>query len=344
VEAPSIEPPVVRSMRLTRQQVNSEGHVGRVAVLIPCYNEAAAIVDVISDFRVALPHAEIYVYDNNSKDGTYEAALAAGAIVRREHRQGKGNVVRRMFGDVEADVYVLVDGDGTYHAPSAPQMIQHLQEDHLDMVVGCRVSVSQAAYRPGHRLGNSLLTGFVARLFGRQCMDILSGYRVFSRRFVKSFPALSSGFEIETEITVHALELRMPIADIATPYGERAEGTVSKLSTYRDGFRILRMILALFRREHPARFFGALGAVFALTSILLAIPIVMEFIATGYVRRFPTAILCVGLMLSAGGLFGCGLILDTVTHGRREMKRLIYLASSPPPVLASSEIDREEWR
>jgi glycosyltransferase involved in cell wall biosynthesis len=300
----------------------------RIAVLIPCYNEAASIAQVIAEFATNLPQADIYVYDNNSTDGTVAVAQAAGAIVRREYRQGKGNVVRRMFSDIDADVYVMVDGDGTYHAPSAPEMIRQLLDDCLDMVVGCRESVAQEAYRPGHRFGNSLLTGFVARLFGRQFHDILSGYRVFSRRFVQSFPALSPGFEIETEITVHALELRMPIAEVATPYGARAEGTVSKLSTYKDGLKILRMIFALYRREYPARFFGIIGGAFALLSLALATPIVLEYLNTGLVRRFPTAFLCVGLMLCAGGFFGSGLILDTVTHGRREMKRLMYLACS----------------
>jgi glycosyltransferase involved in cell wall biosynthesis len=303
-------------------------HEKRVAVLIPCYNEAAAIAQVVADFSASLPHATIYAYDNNSSDATVEVAQAAGAVVRREYRQGKGNVVRRMFSDIDADVYVMVDGDGTYHAPSAPEMIRQLEDDCLDMVVGCRVSIVEEAYRPGHRFGNALLTGFVARLFGRQFRDILSGYRVFSRRFVQSFPALSPGFEIETEITVHALELRMPIAEVATPYGARAEGSVSKLSTYKDGFKILRMILALYRREYPARFFGMIGAAFAMLSVALATPVVIEFINTGLVRRFPTAFLCVGLMLCAGGFFGSGLILDTVTHGRREMKRLMYLATS----------------
>jgi glycosyltransferase involved in cell wall biosynthesis len=318
--------------------------VPKVAVLIPCYNEGAAIHKVVCDFREALPQAEIYVYDNNSKDNTVAMADAAGAIVRRELRQGKGNVVRRMFGDIDADVYVMVDGDGTYAPHSAQEMINKLHDEHLDMVVGCRVSQEQEAYRPGHRFGNALLTGCVARLFGRQFHDILSGYRVFSRRFVRSFPALSSGFETETEITVHALELRMPIAEVATPYGARVAGTESKLNTYRDGFRILRMIAALYRREHPARFYGVIGTAFAVASAALAVPIFMEYFATGLVRRFPTALLCVGLMLCAGGLFGSGLILDTVTHGRRELKRLMYLTCAgfgarsaartlpPPPI------------
>jgi glycosyltransferase involved in cell wall biosynthesis len=311
-----------------RRLENKFGLDRRVAVLIPCYNEAAAIAQVVSDFREALPYADIYVYDNNSTDGTMDIASAVGATVRREYRQGKGNVVRRMFSDIDADIYVLVDGDGTYDVNSSLEMIRQLEHDCLDMVVGCRQSVVQEAYRRGHRFGNMMLTGFVARLFGRQFRDILSGYRVFSRRFVRSFPALSSGFEIETEITVHALELRMPIAEVSTPYGARAEGSVSKLSTYKDGIKILRMILALYRREYPARFFGIIGAALVALSVTLMTPIVFEYLETGLVRRFPTAFLCVGLMLCAGGSFGSGLILDTVTHGRREMKRLIYLANS----------------
>jgi hypothetical protein len=236
-----------------------------------------------------------------------------------------------------------VDGDGTYDAASAPQMIHQLEEENLDMVVGCRVDVVEEAYRPGHRFGNALLTGFVARLFGRQFRDILSGYRVFSRRFVRSFPALSSGFEIETEITVHALELKMPIGEMPTPYGARPEGSTSKLSTYKDGLKILRLIAALYRREYPARFFGAVGSLFALSSVALAAPIIIEYLNTGLVRRLPTALLCVGLMLCAGGLFGSGLILDTVTHGRRELKRLMYLASSWVEPRASQDAG-ERWR
>jgi glycosyltransferase involved in cell wall biosynthesis len=297
-----------------------------IAVLIPCYNEAAGIATVIADFRQALPDATIYVFDNNSSDGTARIAQLAGAFVRCEYRQGKGNVVRRMFSDIDADVYVLVDGDGTYHAPSAPAMVRRLCDDGLDMVVGSRESVAQAAYRRGHRFGNAVLTGFVGRLFGRQFTDILSGYRVFSRRFVRSFPALSSGFEIETEITVHALELRMPIAEVATPYGARAEGSQSKLNTYGDGFRLLRTIVALYRREYPVRFFGSIAATLALAALVLIAPILVTYLQTGTVPRFPTAILCVGLMLSAGLAITSGLILDTVTHGRREFKRLVYLS------------------
>lgn len=303
----------------------------RIAVLIPCYNEAAAIGQVIADFRTALPTARICVFDNNSSDETVNVALEAGAEVRREYRRGKGNVVRRMFSDIDADVYLLVDGDGTYDAASAPEMVRKLGDERLDMVVGCRHDVVQEAYRRGHRFGNAMLTGFVASLFGRQFADILSGYRVFSRRFVKSFPALSSGFEIETEMTIHALELRMPIGEVATPYGARVDGSESKLSTYKDGFRILGVILSLYRREHPARYFGTIAIVLALVAIVLITPIVMTFMETGQVPRFPTAILCVGLMLTAGLSLACGLILDTVTHGRRELKRLVYLALGSAP-------------
>jgi hypothetical protein len=300
----------------------------RIAVLLPCHNEAAAIGRVISDFRRALPAAAIYVFDNNSNDRTVDVATAAGAIVRHESRQGKGHVVRRMFSDVEADLYLLADGDGTYDAASAPKMIAKLCAEYLDMVVGCRVQAGAHAYRRGHRFGNALLTGAVARLFGRQFTDILSGYRVLSRRFVHSFPALSTGFEIETEMTVHALELRMPIGEVDTPYAARIEGTVSKLKTVTDGLKIGRLIAALYRREYPARFFGAIGAALIMAALALAEPIILTFTRTGLVPRFPTAVLCVGLFLMASLSLTCGLVLDTVTHGRREVKRLAYLAAA----------------
>jgi glycosyltransferase involved in cell wall biosynthesis len=321
--------PRVRS-QATPQGADASTRDQRIAVLIPCYNEAAEIARVVNDFREALPTARIFVFDNNSTDNTIDVATRAGAIVRREPRRGKGNVVRRMFSDIDADIYVLVDGDGTYDAGSAPQMIQRLRTESLDMVVGCRRETDEEAYRKGHRFGNALLTGFVGRLFGRQFADILSGYRVFSRRFVRSFPALSAGFEIETEMTVHALELRMPIAEVNTPYGARSADSASKLSTYRDGLRILRTILALYRREYPARFFGVIAGALAVVAVALAIPLLLTWLHTGYVPRFPTAILCVGLMLSAGLSLACGLILDTVTHGRKEIKRLLYLSMSTP--------------
>lgn len=297
----------------------------KVAVLIPCLNEAAGIANVVAGFRAAMPDATIYVYDNASTDDTGAIAASLGALVRREPMRGKGNVVRRMFADVEADVYVLVDGDGTYHAPSAPKMIELLCEHQLDMICGKRIDIEQEAYRQGHRLGNRVLTGLVASLFGDSVTDILSGYRVMSRRFVKSFPALSKGFEIETELTVHALDLRVPIAEVATPYGARATGSASKLNTWRDGWRILRTIGRLVKEERPFAFFFTGGAVLALLSVVLATPIVIEFLRTGLVERIPTAVLSTGIMLVAVMSFVCGLILDTVTRGRRELKRMHYL-------------------
>jgi glycosyltransferase involved in cell wall biosynthesis len=301
----------------------------RIAVLVPCFNEEAAVAAVVGDFRKALPSAQVYVYDNNSKDRTAEVARAAGAEVRSERRQGKGHVVRRMFADIDADVYVLVDGDATYDAPSAPGMIERLVSDHLDMVVGSRVDQEQAAYRRGHRAGNWLLTSFLSTVFGQAFTDILSGYRVFSRRFVKSFPVLSDGFEIETELTVHALELAMPVAEIETPYYARPEGSVSKLNTWRDGFRILGTILKLYRSEKPLRFFTIIGAFLALVAIGLAIPLAVTYLEDGLVPRVPTAILSTGLMIVAVLSVSSGLVLDTVTRGRREMKLLAYLAQPP---------------
>lgn len=302
----------------------------RIAVLLPCYNEEAAIGQTVAGFRAAFPAADIYVFDNNSSDRTTEVARAAGAIVRTERMQGKGHVVRRMFADVEADVYVMADGDATYDAAAAPGMVAMLLEERLDMVVGARRDQVEAAYRRGHRLGNAVFTGLLARLFGRSFSDIFSGYRVFSRRFVKSFPVLSSGFEIETEISVHALELKMPVAELVTNYGARLEGSTSKLSTYRDGLRIMRTIVTLFRVERPALFFGAAGGLLALIAIILAIPLVITYSETGQVPRFPTAILVTGLMILASLSATCGLILDTVVRGRREMRRLAYLSLPAP--------------
>jgi glycosyltransferase involved in cell wall biosynthesis len=298
----------------------------RIAVLVPCFNEEAAIATVVGDFRKALPSAEIFVYDNNSRDRTVEVARAAGAHVRRERRQGKGHVVRRMFADIEADIYVLVDGDATYDAPSARRMIDALVNDHLDMVVGVRIDQSTAAYRPGHRTGNRMLTSFLSTVFGEAFKDILSGYRVFSRRFVKTFPVLSDGFEIETELSVHALELALPVGEIETPYYARPAGSVSKLNTWRDGFRILGTILKLYRSEKPLRFFTAIGAFLALVSIGLAVPIFITFLEEGLVPRLPTAVLSTGLMIVAMLSISSGLVLDTVTRGRREMKLLAYLS------------------
>jgi glycosyltransferase involved in cell wall biosynthesis len=302
----------------------------RIAVLLPCYNEEAAIGTVVAEFRKALPSAEIYVYDNNSSDRTAMIAREAGANVRSERRQGKGHVVRRMFADVDADIYVLVDGDATYHAASAPRMIDALVSGHLDMIVGRRVDQSQAAYRRGHRTGNMMLTGVLASVFGEAFKDILSGYRVFSRRFVKSFPVLSGGFEIETELSVHALELALPVAEIDTPYFARPEGSLSKLNTWRDGLRILGTIIKLYRSEKPLRFFTAIGVFLAVISIGLAIPVVVTYLEQGVVPRLPTAVLSTGLMIAAILAVSSGLVLDTVTRGRREMKLLAYLAQPSP--------------
>src|ERR1700710_1148974 len=307
----------------------------RIAVLVPCFNEEAAVAIVVADFRKALPAAEIFVYDNNSSDRTIAVAREAGAQVRRERRQGKGHVVRRMFADVDADIYVLVDGDATYDAASAPRMIDALINDHLDMVVGFRVDQAEAAYRPGHRTGNRMLTGFLASVFGQAFKDILSGYRVFSRRFVKSFPVLSDGFEIETELSVHALELALPVAEIETPYYARPEGSFSKLNTWRDGFRILNTILKLYRSEKPLRFFTAISIFLVLISIGFAIPILVTYLETGLVPRLPTAVLSMGLMILAVLSVSSGLVLDTVTRGRREMKLLAYL-SQPAPTRADA--------
>lgn len=308
-----------------------------IAILIPCYNEEMAIPKVVADFRRVLPEAQIYVYDNNSRDRTAQVARAAGAIVRTESLQGKGNVVRRMFADIEADLYVLVDGDDTYDAASAPIMIKTLLKGPLDMVNGARITEIEKAYRPGHRFGNWLLTSMVAWIFGNRFHDMLSGYRVMSRRYVKSFPALAAGFETETELTVHALELRMPIAEIETPYKDRPAGSASKLSTFRDGFRILWTIIVLVKEERPMQFFTLLAGIFAIVSIILIVPIVYEFLETGLVPRLPTAVLSMGLMILAFLGISCGLILDTVTRGRREMKRMRYLNIPAPQAGAAGE-------
>lgn len=304
----------------------------RIAVLLPCYNEEAAIAQTVAGFRAVLPDARIYVYDNNSSDRTVEVARAAGAIVRHERMQGKGSVVRRMFADVDADIYVMADGDATYDPASAPAMIEQVLADGLDMMVGTRVHEAASAYRPGHVLGNRMMTGILARLFGRSFTDIFSGYRVFSRRFVKSFPVLATGFEIETEISVHALELKMPVGEVETRYFARLEGSASKLNTYGDGLRIARTILTLYRVERPLWFFGALAAGLTALAVILAVPLVITYWQTGLVPRFPTAILSTGLSLLAALSFFAGLILDTVVRGRREMRRLAYLAV-PGPLL-----------
>lgn len=302
----------------------------RIAVVIPCYNEATTIAAVVTAFRTALPEAQVWVFDNNSSDDTAGQALAAGARVVPVALQGKGHVVRRMLADVEADVYLMVDGDGTYDAASAPALVRAVRDEGADMVVATRHEVDSGAYRRGHVWGNRALTGFLARLFGRPCRDILSGYRAFSRRFAKSFPVLSSGFEIETELTVHALELKMPVTELDTPYYQRPEGSHSKLSTWRDGFRILNTMLRLFAHERPLLFYGALAALLALVSVVLGVPVVLEWLQTGLVPRFPTAILATGLMTLAALSFVAGVILDTVTRGRRELRMLAYLAQRGP--------------
>ena len=305
----------------------------RIAVILPCYNEEAAIGATVAGFREALPSATIYVYDNNSRDRTREVAAKAGALVRTERQQGKGHVVRRMFADIDADVYVMADGDLTYDPKAAPAMVDLLLADQLDMVVGTRRHEEETAYRGGHVLGNRLFNGLLSGLFGRTFSDIFSGYRVFSRRFVKSFPVLSQGFEIETEMSVHALELRMPVGEVETSYAARPEGSQSKLSTYSDGWRILKTIAVLYRVERPTLFYGGIGALLLAAAIVLAAPLVVTYMHTGLVPRFPTAILVTGMTIIAVLCFFAGLILDTVTRGRREVRRLAYLSLGAPEKL-----------
>lgn len=302
-----------------------------IAVLLPCYNEEAAIADVVSGFKLALPKATIYVYDNNSSDQTVQVAQQAGAVVRKEYRRGKGNVVRRMFADIEADIYVMADGDGTYDAAAAPALIDKLMDENADMVVGARSQdEGEQLYRPGHRFGNRMLNGVVQALFGEGVNDMLSGYRVFSRRFVKSFPATARGFETETELTIHALKLRLSVFEMPTRYFDRAEGTQSKLSTYKDGIRILSFIVFFFKEIKPFWFFGILALVLAGLSLFAGVPVVLEYFETGLVQRLPTAVLSTGLMLSALVSFICGVILDTVSRGRVENIRLSYLSYPAP--------------
>jgi glycosyltransferase involved in cell wall biosynthesis len=302
----------------------------RIAVLLPCYNEEATIGATVTGFLKALPDVTVYVYDNNSRDDTRKLATKAGAVVRTERQQGKGHVVRRMFADIDADVYVIADGDLTYDPEAAPAMVEMLVDEQLDMVVGTRRHEAKDAYRGGHVIGNKLFTGLLAGLFGRSFSDIFSGYRVFSRRFVKSFPVLSSGFEIETEISVHALELRMPVGEVETIYAARPEGSESKLSTFGDGWRILKTIATLYRIERPVLFYGGIGALLLAAAIALAVPLVITYVHTGLVPRVPTAILVTGMTVIAVLCFFAGLILDTVTRGRREVRRLAYLALAAP--------------
>lgn len=318
--------PDAASPRTDRPDTPAPPDAPRVAVLVPCFNEQVAIAKVVADFRAALPDARIFVYDNNSTDGTIAAARAAGAVVRTEPLQGKGHVVRRMFADIEADVFLLVDGDDTYDAAVAPAMVRKLVDEQLDMVTGTRRTELVEAYRRGHRLGNAVLTGLVRYIFGNRVSDMLSGYRAFSRRFVKSFPALAAGFETETEFTVHALELKMPIGEVVTAYRGRPAGSASKLRTYSDGLRILRTIVVLVKEERPLQFFAMAGLALLLLGLGLGLPVVFEFLRTGLVLRLPTAVLSTGIMLLSFLSFMCGLVLDTVTRGRRELKRLAYLA------------------
>ena len=324
----------------TSTQTDIDGFPGlEIAVLIPCLDEELAVGQVVSDFKAALPGARVYVYDNGSADATIEVARRAGAIVRQEPERGKGNVVRRMFADIDADIYVLADGDATYPADQAPMMIHTLLNQQLDMVNGARVHEDATAYRPGHQMGNRFITWLVGMMFGRRFGDILSGYRVLSRRFVKSFPALSKGFEIETEMTVHALEMRLPAAEVEVPYLARPEGSVSKLKTVRHGARIIRTIFILIKEERPLEFFSLIFLALGLASVILAWPLMIEYLATGLVPRFPTAILATGVALLGFLSLTCGLILDTVTHSRQEIKRLHYLSlpalppgsTAPPP-------------
>ena len=299
-----------------------------IAVLIPCFNEAVAISKVIADFQQALPDSQIYVYDNNSTDDTAEVATRAGAVVRAEPLQGKGNVVRRMFAEIESEIYVLVDGDGTYEANAAERMVDQLQQQRLDMVVGTRreAEPGRVVYRSGHAWGNRAFNRVFAACFGSTFTDIFSGYRVFSRRFVKSFPALSSGFEIETEMSIHAVELRLPTMEIETQYFSRPEGSESKLNTYRDGFRILWSMLRLFKEVAPFRFFGGIALIGMLLSLLLGVPVIYEFTQTGLVPRFPTAILASAIMVLSGVFLLAGIIIESISQSRLEQKRLHYLA------------------
>ena len=315
---------------LTKPTAHCDRAKPRLAVLIPCYNEELTIGPTVAAFRAALPQAMVYVYDNNSSDRTAEIARAEGAVVRREQRQGKGHVVRRMFADIEAEIYVLVDGDATYDASAAPDLVARVLDEDLDFVNGARVSEAVEAYRRGHRFGNFILTELVRGIFGRQFTDMLSGYKVLSRRFVKSFPAMSRGFEIETELTVHALELRMPCGEVSTAYRERPEGSLSKLSTYRDGARILMLIASLVKNERPLQFFGLSGVALIVLALLMAIPLVETFLATGMVPRLPTAVLDVGLVTVGVLSIFAGLILDMVATMRHEAKRLAYLAVHAP--------------
>ena len=306
------------------------GATPTIAVLVPCYNEEASVALVVSAFRTALPYADVFVYDNNSTDRTAVCAAAAGAFVRRQPLQGKGHVVRRMFADVEADVYVMVDGDSTYDAASAPAMVDMLVLGDLDMVNARRTGADRDAYRQGHVMGNVFFSWLIGMLFGRRINDLLSGYRVFSRRFVKSFPVYSGGFQIETEMTVHALELGLPVGEIDTPYGVRPEGSFSKLNTYRDGTRILKMVATLLIQLRPLETFGLASSLCVLAALVLGVPLFLEFSRTGLVPRLPTAVLATGLMLLGGVLASTAAVLGGVARGRREAKQMAYLGHKGP--------------
>ena len=332
--------PSPRTLETSSAPTLSGETLPRIAVLVPCFNEEASIGRVVSAFARELPTAQVFVYDNNSTDRTVEAARTAGALVGHEQLQGKGNVVRRMFAAIDADLYVLVDGDDTYDARSARPMIDLLLDRGLDMVTGTRVTSIQAAYRPGHRIGNVVLTGIVARIFGKRISDMLSGYRIFSRRFVKSFPSLSSGFETETEFTIHALELRMPLGELETPYRDRGEGSSSKLSTYKDGARIFLTILHLVKEERPLQFFSLIAAILFITGVVLGFPLFLEFRRTHLVPRLPTGVLATGIMMLSFLSLVCGLVLDSVSRGRKEIKQLAYLAAGKADPMAS----RHPWR
>lgn len=301
----------------------------KVAVLVPCYNEAATIEDVIAGFRAALPQATIHVYDNNSTDDTLALATSAGAVVGNVSHQGKGHVVRRQFADIDADIYILVDGDATYSAACAPKLVNSVIQGH-DMVVGVRGAVDSGAYRFGHAFGNRLLTGFLSWIFGQRFQDILSGYRAFSRRYIKSFPLLSNGFEIETELTVHALELNMPVAEIPTPYRERPDGSESKLNTWKDGFRILMTILKLFSTERPAMFYGTGSLLLMIGALALGFPLITTYLETGLVPRYPTAIIVTSMFILSGLMLLAGIIINSIATGRREAKIMAYLNQTPP--------------
>lgn len=297
----------------------------RIAAIVPCHNEELAIAKVVHDLRAAVPSMDIYVYDNASTDDTVRVARDAGAIVRHEYTKGKGNVVRRAFADIEADIYVLIDGDDTYDTTDLPTMIETLLEGPFDHVLGVRRESGDGAYRPGHELGNKGFNWLVSGVFKSEVSDMLSGYRVFSRRFVKSFPALSREFEIETELTVHAMSLRVPQTETPVGFRDRPAGSESKLRTYHDGFRILSLIIGLIRHERPMMFYGIIGTIIAILGVVTGFPVVLDYLSTGLVPRLPTAILAVGIVITAILTWMIGLVLDGVLKSRREFNRLNYL-------------------